>query len=71
MLVVEDGVDQRTNIGKFPELLPKGALLMRYEPDTKRVFITAKTFKEDCVDLQISYKDTIKTTREKRCTVKD
>jgi len=60
MLVVEDGVDQRTNIGKFPELLPKGALLMRYEPDTKRVFITAKTFKDDCVDLQISYKDTIK-----------
>ena len=59
MLVVEDGVDKRTNKGKFPELLPKGALLMRYEPDTKRVYITAKTLKDDCVDLQINYKDTL------------
>ena len=33
---------------------------MRYEPDTKKLFITAKTFKDDCVDLQINYKDTLK-----------
>ena len=59
MLVVEDGVDKRTNKGKYPELLPKGALLMRYEPDTKKVYITAKTLKDDCVDLQVNYKDTL------------
>jgi hypothetical protein len=60
MLVVEDGVDKRTNKGKVPELLPKGPLLMRYEPDTKRVYITSKTLKDDCVDLQLNYKDTLK-----------
>ena len=60
LLVVEDGVDKRTNIGKFPELLPKGALLMRYEPDTHRMYIAAKAFKADCVEIQIDYKDTVK-----------
>jgi len=59
ILVVEDGVDKRTNISKFPLLEPKGPLLIRYEPDTKRVFIAVKAFKDDCVELQINYKDTL------------
>jgi hypothetical protein len=59
LLVVEDGVDKRTNKSKYPELLPKGALLMRYEPDTHKMYIASKAFKADCVDIQINYKDTL------------
>lgn len=61
MLVVEDGIDKRNTIGANPKMQPKGSLLMRYEPDTKLVYITAKTFKADCVDLQIDYKDTLES----------
>ena len=59
ILVVEDGVDQRTSLGKYPLLEPKGPLLIRYEPDTKKLFIAVKAFKDDCVELQINYKDTL------------
>jgi hypothetical protein len=38
---------------------PKGELLIRYEPDTKDLFLSAKSFKDFCVKSQINYKDTL------------
>jgi len=60
MLVVDNGVDKRSNMQKFPILEPFGALLMRYEPDTKLLFIKSKEFKDDCVKNQVNYRDTVK-----------
>lgn len=57
VLVVDDGVDKRSNMHKLPIQEPRGALLIRYEPDTKRVFISTKEFKKDCAESQIDYKD--------------
>jgi hypothetical protein len=37
-----------------------GELIIRYEPDTKKMFIVAKAFKKDCVETQASYKDTLR-----------
>jgi hypothetical protein len=34
--------------------------VIRYEPDTKLMFIAAKKFKEYCVTYQINYKETLK-----------
>jgi len=65
MLVVDDGVDQRTQKPKFPIMEPKGPLLIRHEPDTKKVFIVVKAFRDDCVHAQINYKDTIKDLERK------
>jgi hypothetical protein len=48
-----------------PILEPRGPLLIRYEPDTKRMYINAKAFKRDCVDMQINYKDTLKQLEAK------
>lgn len=59
ILIVNDAVDQRTNMPSFPVQEPKGDLVIRYEPDTKKMFIVAKAFKKDCVELQIDYKDTL------------
>ena len=39
---------------------PRGELLVRIEPDTKRMFIIAKSFREYCVKFQINYNATIK-----------
>jgi hypothetical protein len=44
---------------KIPVAEPKGPLLIRIEPDTKLLYLTAKEFKKDCVELQISYRDTL------------
>lgn len=60
-LVVNGAVDARTSLTSMPLLEPKGELLIRYEPDTKDLFISAKSFKDYCVRAQINYKDTIKT----------
>jgi hypothetical protein len=58
-LVVEDAADKRTHMPLLPTKDPRGSLINRFEPDTKRLFITAKPFKNDCVDLQVNYKDTL------------
>ena len=59
VLVVEDQVDKRSNMQKLPVMEPKGELFIRYEPDTKLLFITAKKFREYCVAYQINYKETL------------
>lgn len=43
----------------LPKREPRGELLVRIEPDTKRMYIIAKSFKDYCVKFQINYNDTI------------
>jgi len=64
ILVVNDNVDRRTQMPMLPQLEPKGELLVRYEPDTNRMYISAKHFKNDCVDTQINYKETLDQLRK-------
>jgi hypothetical protein len=59
ILVVNDQVDARSNMASLPVLEPRGELLIRYEPDTKRMYFAAKAFKNDCVTYQVNYKDTL------------
>ena len=60
ILVVNGEVDRRTNMQAAPVREPKGELLVRIEPDTKRMFIIAKSFKEYCVRYQLNYTETVK-----------
>jgi len=61
ILVVPDQVDNRTSgmMQAAPLLEPSRGLLMRYEPDTKLLYLAAKPFKDDCVTYQINYKETL------------
>jgi hypothetical protein len=60
VLVVNGNVDSRTNMEAMPTMEPRGELLIRYEPDNKETFISAKAFKEFCVKLQVNYKGLLK-----------
>lgn len=60
ILVVNGEADRRTKLQSLPKREPKGELLVRIEPDTKRMFIIAKSFREHCVKFQINYNDTVK-----------
>jgi hypothetical protein len=59
VLVVNDGVDRRSKMQSFPTLEPRGELLVRFEPDTNKMYIVARHFKSDCVEMQNNYKQTL------------
>jgi hypothetical protein len=58
MLVTDDAVNAK-NLAALPKFEPKGELLLRFEPDTHRLYLTAKHFKDDCVKHQVNYKNLI------------
>lgn len=60
ILVVKADVDKRTAAHSLPTLEPKGELLIRYEPDTKLMYLVTREFKHDCVERQTNYKDTLR-----------
>lgn len=59
-LVVNDEVDARSNMPAMPTMEPKGELVVRYEPDTKHLYVSAKHYKEYCVKFQIGYRDSLR-----------
>lgn len=59
VLVVNAGVDARSKLAVPPMVMPKGELLIRIEPDTKRMFIGARAFKKFCAQGQITYQDAL------------
>ena len=63
-LVVNGAVDARTKMGAMPTAEPRGELLLRFEPDTGDLFISAKAFKDYCVKFQIHYRDAIKQLKD-------
>ena len=65
VLVINGTADARTNMNPAPLLEPRGALCVRYEPDTKKLFIQSNAFKDDCVKRQISYSDVLKELKLK------
>jgi hypothetical protein len=65
ILVVEDGVDNRSHLPSAPIREPKGELVIRYEPDTKLMFIKVGHFNQDCVKYQAAKSDTVRELKEK------
>ena len=59
ILIVKEGVDRRTKMQELPLLEPKRELLIRYEPDTSRVFVVSSAFRRYCTNHGINYRDTI------------
>lgn len=56
-LVINDEVDKRTGVELLPILEPRGELIIRMEPDTQKLFIIAKKFREYCSKQQITLKE--------------
>jgi hypothetical protein len=47
-----------------PLLEPRGELMIRWEPDTKKMFIAVASFKKDCAEIQVNYKETLRQLKE-------
>ncbi len=63
-LVINGEADARTALSPAPLLEPRGPLTVRYEPDTKKLYIQATSFKDDCVKRQISYTEVLRELGE-------
>lgn len=63
-LVVNGESDLRTGLTSMPLLEPRGELVLRYEPDTKHMFIVVSHFKKYCVERQVNYKSVVKILTE-------
>ena len=59
ILVINGNKDSRTNLDFAPIREPKGALTMRYEPDTRILYILTKTFRERCSKVQINFDEVL------------
>ena len=64
ILIVNDGIDRRSKMQELPIREPKRDLIVRYEPDTARVYIRANAFRNFCTQRSISYRETIKKMKE-------
>jgi hypothetical protein len=59
ILVVNAKKDKQSGMQSMPKQEPKGELRVRFEPDTSRVFITAKAFMDYCTSKQLPYRDLV------------
>lgn len=64
VLVVDSTCDKRTGLTKAPLKEPFGDLLIRYEPDTKLLFIDSDHFQRWCTERQITFKGTVKMLKD-------
>ena len=65
ILVVNFEVDKRTSLHAAPILEPRGELVIRFEPDTNKMFIVSSVFRKDCVAGQVHYKDVLAQLKNK------
>lgn len=55
-LIIKDGLDRRSKLQELPILEPKRELMVRYEPDTRRIYVTASSFRQYCAQRSIGFR---------------
>ena len=69
ILVINGNKDNRTGLDHAPIREPRGALTARYEPDTKMLYVVARTFREDCAKVMANFEETIAPLRKCKALV--
>jgi hypothetical protein len=64
ILVINGDRDNRTGLEYAPIREPRGALTARYEPDTKMLYVVARTFREDCSKVMANFEEVIAPYRK-------
>jgi hypothetical protein len=63
-LVINGNRDGRTGLEHGPIREPKGALTIRYEPDTKIIYVVVKSFRDDCSKNQSNFEESLMPYRK-------
>lgn len=70
VLVIDNAADKRSHTYRAPSKEPRGELLVRIEPDTKRGYITAGHFRKYCGDQQVPYMEIMKYLTDRKIALK-
>jgi hypothetical protein len=70
ILIVNDGADRRSKMQEVPMLEPKQEVMVRYEPDTEKVYIVIAAFRKYCAQRNLSYREVTKQLKQQRVLLK-
>ena len=59
ILIINGNKDKRTGLEQAAIREPRGALTARFEPDTKMLFVVAKSFRDDCAKAMLNFEEVI------------
>lgn len=59
MLIINGNKDNKTGLEYGPIREPRGALTIRYEPDTKLLFVVAKEYRAECNKMKLNFDESL------------
>lgn len=62
--LIINGPEEGRTPQEFPTKEPFGELLIRIEPNTNRMYLSTKHFQNECVELQVNYRETLKELKQ-------
>jgi hypothetical protein len=68
-LVINGKADKRTGLEHGPIREPRGKVIIRYEPDTKLLFVVNKEWRDDCGKTFMGYEDTLNPYRKSKAFI--
>jgi len=69
ILVINGKTHSRTGLEQAPIREPRGKVVVRYEPDTKLLFVVNKEWRDDCAKAFMGYEDTLNPYRKSKAFV--
>ena len=69
ILVINGNKDKRTGLEHSPIREPRGALSIRYEPDTKMLYVVVKTYRDDCAKNFTNFEESLTPYRKSKALV--
>lgn len=69
ILVINGNRDARNGLEHAPIREPRGALTARYEPDTKMLYVLARTFRDDCAKVMANFEEVIMPYKKNKSLV--
>jgi hypothetical protein len=60
VLVINAKTDKRTGLEQGPIKEPRNAMTMRYEPDTKMLYVSATAYRTECNKRSMNFEETLK-----------
>ena len=69
ILVINGKTHSRTGLEQAPIREPRGKVVVRYEPDTKMLFVVNKEWRDDCAKSFMGYEDTLNPYRKSKAYI--
>jgi len=69
ILIINGRMDKRTGLEQGAIKEPRNALSIRYEPDTKLLFISASAWREECNKRLLNFDETLKPYRKNKALI--